>query len=376
MDATLGRWVSREGPLRHVDPTLIAVAVGLALFGLFMVYSATQQSLRTLGEDPGFYLKKQIAFLMLGVVVMAIVATFDYRLVKVYAGITFGILLFALLLVLTPIGDETAGAQRWISLLGFQFQPAEIAKLAVVAMLSAYLSELREVRLEHVWRAAAIAAAPMALIFLQPDVGTMMVFAAVLIAVLVVAGARLRHILILIGVAIFGAIIAFNLGNVKDYQIDRLRSFLDPAADPLVAGYNLQQAQIAIGSGGLFGRGYLNGTQTNLDFVPEQHTDFVFTVVGEELGFVGATLLLGLFAVLLWRGFRIALISRDAFGTLLATGIVTMLAFQVVVNVGMTMGIMPVTGIPLPLVSYGGTSMLTNWAAVGLLLNVHMRRFK
>ncbi|HYZ10764.1 MAG TPA: rod shape-determining protein RodA [Actinomycetota bacterium] len=376
MDATLGRWVSREGPLRHVDPTLIAVAVGLALFGLFMVYSATQQSLRTLGEDPGFYLKKQIAFLMLGVVVMAIVATFDYRLVKVYAGITFGILLFALLLVLTPIGDETAGAQRWISLLGFQFQPAEIAKLAVVAMLSAYLSELREVRLEHVWRAAAIAAAPMALIFLQPDVGTMMVFAAVLIAVLVVAGARLRHILILIGVAIFGAIIAFNLGIVKDYQIDRLRSFLDPAADPLVAGYNLQQAQIAIGSGGLFGRGYLNGTQTNLDFVPEQHTDFVFTVVGEELGFVGATLLLGLFAVLLWRGFRIALISRDAFGTLLATGIVTMLAFQVVVNVGMTMGIMPVTGIPLPLVSYGGTSMLTNWAAVGLLLNVHMRRFK
>ncbi len=376
MELTMGRWASREGPLRHLDPALIAVALGLALFGLFMVFSATQQSLRTLGEDPGFYLKKQIAFLMLGVVVMAIVATFDYRLVKVYSGIVFGVLLFALLLVLTPIGDETAGAQRWISLFGFQFQPAEIAKLTVVAMLAAYLSELREVRLEHVWRAAGIAAAPIALIFLQPDVGTMMVFAAVLIASLVVAGARLRHIVILLGVAVFGAIIAFHLGIVKEYQIARLRSFLDPAADPLVAGYNLQQAEIAIGSGGLFGRGYLNGTQTNLDFVPEQHTDFVFTVVGEELGFVGAILLLALFAVLLWRGFRIALLSRDTFGTLLATGIVTMLAFQVVVNVGMTMGIMPVTGIPLPLVSYGGTSMLTNWAAVGLLLNVHMRRFK
>jgi rod shape determining protein RodA len=376
MDATLGRLSTREGPLRHLDPTLVAVALGLALFGLFMVYSATQQSLRTLGEDPGFYLKKQIAFLMLGFVVMAIVATFDYHLVKVYAGIAFAFLLFALLLVLTPIGDETAGAQRWISLFGFQFQPAEIAKLAVVAALAAYLSELREVRLDHVWRAAGIAAAPMALIFLQPDVGTMMVFAAVLIAVLVVAGARARHILILVGVAVFGAIIAFHLGIVKDYQIARLRSFLDPAADPLRAGYNLQQAEIAIGSGGLFGRGYLNGSQTNLDFVPEQHTDFVFTVVGEELGFLGAILLLGLFAVLLWRGFRIALLSRDAFGTLLATGVVTMLAFQVVVNVGMTMGIMPVTGIPLPLVSYGGTAMLTNWAAVGLLLNVHMRRFK
>src|ERR687892_205072 len=312
MELTMGRWASREGPLRHLDPALIAVALGLALFGLFMVFSATQQSLRTLGEDPGFYLKKQIAFLMLG----------------------------------------------------------------VVAMLAAYLSEVREVRLEHVWRAAGIAAAPIALIFLQPDVGTMMVFAAVLIASLVVAGARLRHIVILLGVAVFGAIIAFHLGIVKEYQIARLRSFLDPAADPLVAGYNLQQAEIAIGSGGLFGRGYLNGTQTNLDFVPEQHTDFVFTVVGEELGFVGAILLLALFAVLLWRGFRIALLSRDTFGTLLATGIVTMLAFQVVVNVGMTMGIMPVTGIPLPLVSYGGTSMLTNWAAVGLLLNVHMRRFK
>ena len=376
MDVTLGRWVSREGPLRHLDPALIVTAVCLSLFGLFMVYSATQQGLRTLGEDPGFYLKKQIAFLMLGVVLMVITATFDYRLVKVYAGIAFGLLLFALLLVLTPIGDETAGAQRWITLFGFQFQPSELAKLTVVAALAAYLSELREVRLEHVWRAAGIAAAPMALIFLQPDVGTMMVFAAVLIALLVVAGAKGRHILILLGVAVFGAIIAFHLGIVKDYQIARLRSFLDPAADPLRAGYNLQQAQIAIGSGGMFGRGFLNGSQTNLDFVPEQHTDFVFTVVGEELGFIGAILLLGLFAILLWRGLRTALMSRDSFGTLMAAGIVTMIAFQVIVNVGMTMGIMPVTGIPLPLVSYGGTAMLTNWVAVGLLMNVHMRRFK
>jgi rod shape determining protein RodA len=368
--------VSREGPLRHLDPALIATAVCLSLFGLFMVYSATQQGLRTLGEDPGFYLKKQIAFLMLGVILMVITATFDYRLVKVYAGIAFGLLLFALLLVLTPIGDETAGAQRWITLFGFQFQPSELAKLTVVAALAAYLSELREVRLEHVWRAAGIAAAPMALIFLQPDVGTMMVFAAVLIALLVVAGAKGRHILILLGVAVFGAIIAFHLGIVKDYQIARLRSFLDPAADPLRAGYNLQQAQIAIGSGGMFGRGFLNGSQTNLDFVPEQHTDFVFTVVGEELGFIGAILLLGLFAILLWRGLRTALMSRDSFGMLMAAGIVTMIAFQVIVNVGMTMGIMPVTGIPLPLVSYGGTAMLTNWVAVGLLLNVHMRRFK
>jgi rod shape determining protein RodA len=376
MEATLGRWVHREGALRHLDPTLIVSTVALSVFGLFMVYSATNQSLASLGEDPGFYLKKQIAFLMLGVIAMIFAATFDYRLVKVYAPIAYGVAVLTLLLVLTPLGQETAGAQRWITFFGFQFQPAELSKLVVVAALAAYLSELREVRLENVWRAALIAGGPMVLIFLQPDIGTMMVFGAVLIGALVVAGARARHIAILVGVAIFGAIIAFNLGIVKDYQIARLRSFLDPAADPLRAGYNLQQAEIAIGAGGLFGRGFLNGSQTNLDFVPEQHTDFVFTVVGEELGFVGATVLLSLYAILLWRGFRTALMSRDSFGTLLAMGIVTMFAFQLFVNVGMTMGIMPVTGIPLPLVSYGGTSMIVNWLAVGLLLNVHMRRFK
>jgi rod shape determining protein RodA len=377
VDTTLGRWIGRESSAaRHLDPTLIVTAVLLAIYGLFMVYSATHQSLQSLGEDPGFYLKKQIAFLMLGLIATIIAVSFDYRLVKVYAGIAYAVMLFILLVVLTPIGEETAGAQRWITILGFQFQPSEFAKLTLVAALAAYLSELREVRLEHVWRAAGIAAAPMALIFLQPDVGTTMVFAAVLISLLVVAGARTRHILILVGVAIFLGIVAFNLGIVKDYQIDRLTSFLDPEADPLRAGYNRAQAEIAIGGGGLFGKGYLNGTQTNLDFVPEQHTDFVFTVVGEELGFVGAILLLALFAVLLWRGFRTALMSRDTFGTYLVTGIVAMVAFQAFVNVGMTMGIMPVTGIPLPLVSYGGTSMITNFLAVGLLLNVHMRRFK
>lgn len=377
MDRTVGRWIGRESSaVRHLDPTLIVIAVLLSVYGLLMVYSATHQGLRALGEDPGFYLKKQIAFLMLGLIAMIITATFDYRLVKVYAGIAYGVMLFLLLLVLTPIGDETAGAQRWITIFGFQFQPSELAKLALVAALAAYLSELREVRLEHVWRAAGLAAAPMALIFLQPDVGTTMVLAAVLISLLVVAGAKARHILILVGVAIFLAIVALQLGIVKDYQIARLTSFLDPAADPLQAGYNRAQAEIAIGAGGLFGRGYLNGTQTNLDFVPEQHTDFVFTVVGEELGFLGAILLLALFAVLLWRGFRTALMSRDSFGTYLVTGIVAMIAFQAFVNVGMTMGIMPVTGIPLPLVSYGGTSMITNFMAVGLLLNVHMRRFK
>lgn len=378
MDATWNRWIGRENAaFRHVDPTLLITALALSIFGVIMVYSASHNLAQELTNDSGFFVNKQLVSLMLGLIAMIVTATFDYRLAKVYAFIAFAGVLFLLLLVLTPIGDETAGAQRWITLFGFQFQPSEFAKLTMVAALAAFLSEIKgEVHLDHVWRTAGIAAAPMVLIFLQPDIGTTMVFAATLIGLLVVAGARARYIAVLVLTAIFLGIVAFNIGIVKDYQIDRLTSFLDPEADPLRAGYNRQQAEIAIGSGGLFGRGYLAGTQTNLDFVPEQHTDFVFTVVGEELGFAGAIALLALYGVLLWRGFRTALMSRDTFGTLLAAGIVAMLAFQVFVNIAMTMGIMPVTGIPLPLVSYGGTAMITNWMAIGLLLNVHMRRFK
>jgi rod shape determining protein RodA len=377
MEGTLGRWIGRENAaFRHIDPILIITGIALSIFGVIMVYSASHNVAGELGGDEAFFRNKQIVFLMLGLIAMIVTATFDYRLAKVYAFIAFAGILFLLLLVLL-IGNEAAGAQRWINLFGFQFQPSEFAKLTMVAALAAYLSEIKgEVRLDNVWRAAGIAAAPMALIFLQPDIGTMMVFVATLIGLLVVAGARTRYIAILVLSAIFLAIVAFHIGIVKNYQLDRLTSFLDPTRDPQGAGYNRQQSEIAIGSGGLFGRGLLAGTQTNLDFVPEQHTDFVFTVVGEELGFAGAIVLLSLYGVLIWRGFRTALMSRDSFGTLLAAGIVAMLAFQVFVNIGMTMGIMPVTGIPLPLVSYGGTAMITNWMAIGLLLNVHMRRFK
>lgn len=378
MEGTLGRWIGRENAaFRHIDPIMIITALALSIVGVLMVYSASHNFASQVASDAEFFRNKQIVSLMLGLIAMIVVATFDYRLAKVYAFIAFGGVLFLLLLVLTPIGDETAGAQRWITLFGFQFQPSEFAKLTMVAALAAYLSEIKgEVRLDIVWRAAAIAVLPMFLIFVQPDIGTMMVFAASLIGLLVVAGARARYIAILVLTAVFLGIVAFHIGIVEKYQITRLTSFLDPEADPQGAGYNRQQSEIAIGSGGLFGRGYLAGTQTNLDFVPEQHTDFVFTVVGEELGFAGAIALLALYGVLIWRGFRTALMSRDSFGTLLAAGIVTMFAFQVFVNMGMTMGIMPVTGIPLPLVSYGGTAMITNWMAIGLLLNVHMRRFK
>ncbi|HYH27781.1 MAG TPA: rod shape-determining protein RodA [Actinomycetota bacterium] len=378
MDATLGRWVGDErAPLRHLDPILAAAAVGLTLYGLMLIYSATHQSLRAFGDDPGLFMKKQLAFLFLGLIGMVVAATFDYRLWKVYAPVGFGLVLIVLLLVMTPLGNRTLGAQRWITFFGFQFQPSEIAKLATITMLAAYLSEIpRTPSLDHVWRATGIAALPMALVFLQPDVGTSMVFAAILLAMLVVSGARAKHMGILTLAALFAAFAAFRVGIVQEYQIARLTAFLDPSADPLRAGYNIQQSTIAIGSGGINGKGFLSGTQTNLDFVPQQHTDFVFTVVGEEFGFLGGMFLLFLFGLVLWRGVRIAMLSKDAFGTLLAVGVVSMIAFQVFVNVGMTLGIMPVTGIPLPLVSYGGTALVTNFLSVGLLMNVHMRRFK
>jgi rod shape determining protein RodA len=376
MDIAAGRFLGGERPIRHLDPTLMITALGLGIYGLLMIYSATHQSQAAFGGDPGLFMKKQLAFLMLGLIALVVTASFDYRLVKVYATVAFVGVLLVLFLVLTPLGSSAAGAQRWITLFGFQFQPSEFAKLGLVAVLAAYLSEFRRLDLGHVGRATAIAAAPLLLVFVQPDVGTSMAFAGILIGLLVVAGAKGKHLGILTLVALFAVFAAFRVGVVQQYQIDRLTTFLSPSSEPLGAGYNLQQSTIAIGAGGITGVGYQNGTQTSLDFVPHQQTDFIFTVVGEEFGFVGAIFLLLLYGILLWRGLRIAMMSRDAFGTLLAAGIVSMLAFQVFVNIGMTLGIMPMTGIPLPLVSYGGSALIVNFMAVGLLMNVHMRRFK
>jgi rod shape determining protein RodA len=216
----------------------------------------------------------------------------------------------------------------------------------------------------------------MLLVLIQPDIGTSIVLAAILGGILVVAGTKPRHLaaLALAGVLLIGGI--FRLHVIQEYQLDRLRTFLDQEGAPAALRYNLEQSLIAIGSGGITGQGYLQGRLTNLDFVPAQHTDFIFTAAGEEFGFVGSTVMLLLFAVLLWRAIRISYLSKDPFGTYLAAGVASMFAIQMFVNIGMTIGIMPITGIPLPFVSYGGSAMLANLAGVGLLLNVHMRRFK
>ena len=377
MDLVAGKaYPVERRPMRHVDPVLLVAVLALVVIGLFAIYSSTHQSLGAIGSDPAHYVKRQVTFLALGAIVVMAAASFDYRFLKVYVGLVYASSIVLLLLVRSPLGTTVKGSQRWFELFGFQLAPSEIAKLAVIAMLAAFLSEIRgELTLRDVFRATALAAIPAILVFFQPDLGTSIVFAAILVGVLVVAGTPPRYLAALALTAALLIFAGFQVGLVKEYQLVRLQAFLDPATATADQLHNREQAEIAIGSGGLFGRGYLGGTQTNLDFVPEQHTDFIFTVVGEEFGFAGAVTLLGLYGIIVWRAFRIAMISKDAFGTYLAAGIASMLALQMFVNVGMTVGIMPITGIPLPFVSYGGSSLLVNCAAVGLLLNVHMRRF-
>jgi rod shape determining protein RodA len=367
---------AERSPARHLDLTLVVSVIGLIACGLLMVYSATYRSLEAFNQDPAYYLKRQVAFTVIGLLAMVVAAVLDYRVVKIYATFVYVALVALLILVQTPLGSPALGAQRSFLIGGFQFSPSLFTRLALVLMLAASLSQIKgEVSRDDVARATLAAALPMVLVFVQPDIGTTIVLAAILVALLVISGAKVKHLALLALVATVAIFGAFQLHIVKDYQIDRLTSFLDPQADPQRAGYNKQQAEIAIGAGGIFGRGYLQGTQTNLDYVPAQHTDFIFTVVGEEFGFLGASTVLVLFGLILWRVFRIALLSKDPFGTFLAVGVGAMFAIQVFVNIGMTIGIMPITGIPLPFVSYGGSALVADLIGVGLLLNVHMRRF-
>jgi len=281
-----------------------------------------------------------------------------------------------LVLVLSPLGSNRRGAQAWFQLGGFQLQPSEPAKVGLIVCIAAYAAHHRgDLDGKRMLGALALAAIPMLLIELQPDLGTMLVFAAILLATLLVAGARPRH-MALLGLAGAVAVVAvFQLGLLKEYQRDRLGAFLNPTENTRQSAYNLNQSKIAIANGSLTGKGLFKGTQTKLSYVPEQHTDFIFTVVGEELGLAGSGLLLALFALVVWRTWRAAALAKDLCGTVICIGVLAMLVFQVFENVGMTMGIMPITGIPLPFMSYGGSATIATFAAVGLVLNVHMRRF-
>lgn len=370
------RRLSAKSPIRHVDFQLLSVTLALCTFGIVAIYSATRPTLETLGEDPEFFLKRQIIFVGLGLGVFLAMMLFDYRQLRTLAPLLYGGGVLLLILVLTPVGESVSGAQRWIDFGMMQLQPSELMKVFLLIALATLLSDERvQPGIPQVAAAVGATGLPAILIFVQPDLGTLIALTTILGVVLLLSGARLRWLLAagLAGVLVF--VVILQLGLVRDYQVARLTAFLDADGDSQRAGYNLTQSKIAIGAGGFEGKGFFRGTQTNLDYVPEQHTDFIFTAIAEETGFRGSILLVALFALLAWRALRIATLSRDLFGTVLAGGVAGIVVFQVFINIGMTMGIMPITGIPLPFVSYGGSSLLTSFAAVGLLMNIHMRRF-
>ncbi len=357
--------------LRNLDPLLLVATGLLVVFGLVMVYSTTRT-----GPHPLALFRSQLLHLAVGVLAGVAILAVNYRSFASGARVlyVFNLLLLASVLVL---GRTSLGAQRWISLgpLG-QFQPSEFAKLAIVITLAKHLAD-RPGPYRSVWELAPFLghiALPMLLIFRQPDLGTALVYGAILLGMLYAGGARRRD---LAALAACGALVSPLVWHVlKEYQRRRLLVFLDPSLDPLGSGYAIIQSKIAVGSGMMWGKGLLAGTQNVLQFVPEHHTDFIFSVIGEELGFVGAIVLLALFVLWLARGLRIATLARDRFGALAAIGIVSMVAFHVFVNVGMTVGIMPITGIPLPFISFGGSALMTMLWATALLLNIGMRHQK
>ena len=317
---------------------------------------------------------------MLGGIVMAAVAMLDYRRVREVAPVIYVASLVLLAGVLTPLGSRSKGTQGWYQLGPFQLQPSELAKLGLIIGLAGLASQFRgEVNLRRLVALILIAALPMGLVLLQPDLGTTLVSAFITFAMFLIAGVRPRHLAVIALVGIVGVTLVLQSGVLAQYQKDRLRAFVQQENPKAVSSrreaYNLDQAKIAIGSGGLTGEGLFRGNQTRLGNVPEQHTDFIFTAVGEQLGFLGGATLLGLLAIIVWRVWRAAQLARDDFGTLVCAGIMALFVFQIFENAGMTMGIMPITGIPLPFMSYGGSSTITLFAAMGLVLSIHMRRF-
>ncbi len=380
MTVRSGRSVTAAPGLRApgLDWVLIFATVALTALGSLLVWSATSTSSDLAGDDPHAYLRKQLVNVAIGVVLMVVVLATDHRWVRILAPVVYLVSVLGLVLVLVA-GTTINGSRSWLQVGGMSIQPAEFAKLAVIIGMALVVAERAERRwgrtvgsLEVV-AMLGIAAVPATLILLQPDLGTMLVLSATVFGVLAVAGAGRGWLVGLTVAGVAGAGTAVFLGVLKPYQVDRFMAFTNPGLDPRGAGYNTEQARIAVGNGGLFGQGLFEGSQTRSGFVPEQHTDFIFTVAGEELGLAGSGVVIVLLAVLIWRALAIAARAGDLFGRVAAAGIACWWGFQAFQNIGMCLGIMPVTGVPLPFVSYGGSSLFAGMLALGLLQNIHLR---
>jgi rod shape determining protein RodA len=373
------RKARKESAFAGFDPVL-TIAVAILLFiGTLLVYAATRDWYAANGLDPQYYLKRHVINIAIGIMLAWGTTVIDYRLLRAYTPILWGLGVLGLAFVLIPgLGAEVNGAQAWIPLPGgFQIQPAELAKISIIVGISMLLSERShnsdEPTRNDVLRALAVAALPILLILLQPDMGTVFIISASVVAILAVSGAPVKWVAGLLILAVAGGIVATKAGVISEYQVKRLQAFVDPNADAQGSGYQLRQARITVGSGGLLGTGLFNGPQTNGRFVPEQQTDFIFTVAGEELGFVGSGFIILLYIVILMRAFGIARRSADPYGQMVCTGVIAWFAFQTFENIGMTLGLMPMTGVPLPFMSYGGSSMFANLIGFGLLQNVNAR---
>ena len=370
---------SRRGGIywRDLDWVLLAAALAATILGAMLVWSASLADLAS-PTDPQSYLKKHVINIVLGLALGYVASRLDYRWLRAYTPVIYAISVFSLLLVFVPgLGTKIAGARAWIQLPGgFTIQPSEFVKIAVILMMAVILSEKdradQEPRDKDVLISLGLAVLPLLIILVQNDTGSVLILGSVALAVIAVSGARTKWLVGLLLSSVVGVLLAIQLGLLKQYQVDRLTSFLNPTADASSIAYNSTQARIAIGGGGWFGFGLFNGPQTQGRFVPVNESDFIFTVAGEELGFIGAGILIVLLGIVLWRAIVIAMKADDMYGRLVATGIVAWLAFQMFENIGMSLGIMPITGVPLPFVSAGGTSMMAVWIAVGLLQNVRL----
>jgi len=356
-------------PLRHIDPWLVMATAALSLIGIITVYSATRGAIPPYNNN---FLFRQIIFVLLGTGVLTLFAIVDYRKLHDWAWFFYGATTVLLVLVLV-LGTEVNGARSWFSLGFIQIQPAEFSKLSLIGALAFLLSDFRgDVDGRRLLTCLAVAAIPMAIIMGQPDLGTNLVLGVITLAMVVVGGAKAKHLAILGVVAVIAVVGVLNSSALAEYQRNRLTAFVDPTTQ---SAYNINRSQEAIANGGITGTGLFDGPQTNLDWVPEQQTDFIFTAAAEQFGLLGSSIVLGLYALLCYRIWRTAQLARDWFGTLLCVGVLAMFVFSIFQNVGMAMGIMPITGIPLHLMSYGGSSTVTALAAIGLVLNVHARRF-
>ena len=365
----------QESALRRLDPLLVGAPIVLAGLGLLMIYSSTHRALADQGLDPYYFVKRQGIAIVLGLVAMAVMIAVDYRRLRELALIGYGATILMLVAVL-KIGADVKGAQARFDIGPFQLQPGEFAKIFLTLVLAGYCAMHQDdMTPRRLIVALAICALPMGLIMLQPDLGTDLVLMTMAFVILMCSGVRARHLVVLLLLGGTLAVGAVQAGVLDQYQIDRLTSFTNLGTNADRSGYNQNQSQTAVANGGFSGQGLFKGTQTNGQYVPEQHTDFIFTVVGEELGFVGGAAMLALFGVIIWRIQRAARLAHDPLGSLICMGILGMFVAQVFENVGMAMGIMPVTGIPLPFMSYGGSSIIVSFACIGLVANVRMRRF-